>query len=118
MAGITPSQTVGPYFHYGLTPRDYDFTEVFNNNLVTPLEDTAAARVASGSDVGFRWVLHRFLDVLPDVDRFGLTDYVAEGFNISGGQLFINLVFLAGYLLPWAILAYYLLRAREIAGPT
>src|SRR5262249_49326443 len=35
MAGITPSQTVGPYFHYGLTPRDYDFSEVFSNNLVT-----------------------------------------------------------------------------------
>ena len=35
MAGITPSQTVGPYFHYGLTPRDYDFSEVFHSNLVT-----------------------------------------------------------------------------------
>jgi protocatechuate 3,4-dioxygenase alpha subunit len=35
MPGITPSQTVGPYFHYGLAPRDYDFSEVFHNNLVT-----------------------------------------------------------------------------------
>jgi protocatechuate 3,4-dioxygenase alpha subunit len=43
VAGITPSQTVGPYFHYGLTPRDYDFTEVFHNNLVTP--DASGARV-------------------------------------------------------------------------
>jgi protocatechuate 3,4-dioxygenase, alpha subunit len=36
MAGITPSQTVGPFFHYGLTPHDYDFAAVFSNNLVTP----------------------------------------------------------------------------------
>jgi protocatechuate 3,4-dioxygenase alpha subunit len=36
MAGITPSQTVGPFFHFGLAPKDYDFSEVFANNLVTP----------------------------------------------------------------------------------
>lgn len=43
MAGITPSQTVGPYFHYGLTPHDYDFSEVFDNNLVTP--DASGERI-------------------------------------------------------------------------
>jgi protocatechuate 3,4-dioxygenase alpha subunit len=43
MAGITPSQTVGPYFHYGLTPHDYDFSEVFGNNLVTP--DASGERI-------------------------------------------------------------------------
>jgi protocatechuate 3,4-dioxygenase, alpha subunit len=35
--GITPSQTVGPYFAYGLTPgRQYDWNDAFSNNLVTP----------------------------------------------------------------------------------
>jgi len=43
MPGITPSQTVGPYFHYGLTPRDYDLGEVFSNNLVTP--DASGERI-------------------------------------------------------------------------
>jgi len=43
MAGITPSQTVGPYFHYGLTPHDYDFSVVFGNNLVTP--DVSGERI-------------------------------------------------------------------------
>jgi len=34
--GITPSQTVGPYFAYGLTPgRQYDWNDAFSNNLVT-----------------------------------------------------------------------------------
>ena len=35
--GITPSQTVGPYFAYGLTSNGkYDWNDAFSNNLVTP----------------------------------------------------------------------------------
>jgi protocatechuate 3,4-dioxygenase alpha subunit len=37
MSGITPSQTVGPFFAYGLTPNGkYDWVDTFSNNLVTP----------------------------------------------------------------------------------
>ncbi|MGL5168279.1 MAG: protocatechuate 3,4-dioxygenase subunit alpha [Afipia sp.] len=37
MSNITPSQTVGPYFKYGLTPgRDYQWNDAFSNDLVTP----------------------------------------------------------------------------------
>jgi protocatechuate 3,4-dioxygenase, alpha subunit len=35
MSGITPSQTVGPFFAFSLTPRDYDWNEAIGNNLVT-----------------------------------------------------------------------------------
>lgn len=36
MSGITPSQTVGPYFKYGLTPGgDYQWNDAFSNDLVT-----------------------------------------------------------------------------------
>ncbi|MCA6120096.1 protocatechuate 3,4-dioxygenase subunit alpha [Bradyrhizobium sp. WSM 1738] len=42
--GVTPSQTVGPYFAYGLTPSGkYDWNDAFNNNLVTP--DTSGERI-------------------------------------------------------------------------
>jgi protocatechuate 3,4-dioxygenase, alpha subunit len=34
--GITPFQTVGPFFHYALTPEDYAFEAVFTNDLTTP----------------------------------------------------------------------------------
>jgi protocatechuate 3,4-dioxygenase alpha subunit len=35
--GITPSQTVGPFFAYGLTPTgQYEWNDAFTNNLVTP----------------------------------------------------------------------------------
>ena len=37
MSDITPSQTVGPFFKYGLTPGGhYDWNDAFTNNLVTP----------------------------------------------------------------------------------
>jgi protocatechuate 3,4-dioxygenase alpha subunit len=44
VAGITPSQTVGPYFAYGLTPNGkYAWNDAFSNNLVTP--DTSGDRI-------------------------------------------------------------------------
>jgi protocatechuate 3,4-dioxygenase, alpha subunit len=42
--GITPSQTVGPFFKYGLTPSgEYDWNDAFTGNLVTP--DTSGQRL-------------------------------------------------------------------------
>ncbi len=42
--GITPSQTVGPFFAYGLTPGEkYDWNDAFTNNLVTP--DASGERI-------------------------------------------------------------------------
>jgi protocatechuate 3,4-dioxygenase, alpha subunit len=42
--GITPSQTVGPFFKYGLTPTgQYDWNDAFTNNLITA--DTSGDRI-------------------------------------------------------------------------
>jgi protocatechuate 3,4-dioxygenase alpha subunit len=42
--GITPSQTVGPFFAYGMTPNGkYDWNDAFTNNLVTA--DTTGERI-------------------------------------------------------------------------
>jgi protocatechuate 3,4-dioxygenase alpha subunit len=42
--GITPSQTVGPYFAYGLSSQGkYDWNDAFSNNLVTP--DVSGERI-------------------------------------------------------------------------
>ena len=44
MTGITPSQTVGPYFKYGLTPDgQYDWNDAFSGNLITP--DASGERI-------------------------------------------------------------------------
>jgi protocatechuate 3,4-dioxygenase, alpha subunit len=38
----TPSQTVGPYFAYGLTPEQYlyDFKQLANNQMVAPFDNS------------------------------------------------------------------------------
>jgi len=37
MSGLTPSQTVGPWFAYGLTPGGhYDWSDLATGNLITP----------------------------------------------------------------------------------
>ena len=42
--GITPSQTVGPFFKYGLTPDGkYDWHDAFTNSLITP--DASGERI-------------------------------------------------------------------------
>ncbi|MFL5242329.1 MAG: ABC transporter permease [Gemmataceae bacterium] len=89
---------------------------VQRENMLVPLEQTAAVKIATGYDTGFRWFLRRVLDIIPDVDRFDFTDKVAEGFSISGTEMFLNFLLLVAYLIPLAILAYHLIKSREIAS--
>jgi protocatechuate 3,4-dioxygenase alpha subunit len=45
--GITPSQTVGPFFAYGLTSNGkYDWNDAFGNDLVTPDASGERIRIA------------------------------------------------------------------------
>jgi ABC-type transport system involved in multi-copper enzyme maturation permease subunit len=83
---------------------------------VTPLDATPGLTIAKHTDLAFEWAIGRFINLIPDVDRFSLTNHVADGFNIGGTQLLMIGVLLAGYLLPWLILAYYLIKSREIAS--
>jgi len=88
-----------------------------------PPELLAVAEIATsvlrGADVVFSWGLRRLLNLIPDVNRFDLYTYVANGFDIPVWNVLIidNLIPLIGYLLPWAILAFYLMKYREIANP-
>jgi len=92
------------------------FRLVRRENMAAPLEQTTANQIATTSDVFFRWIIRRLLDIIPDVERLDFTVFVAEGFDISGTQLILNALIVMGYLTPWAILAYFLLRWREIAS--
>jgi ABC-type transport system involved in multi-copper enzyme maturation permease subunit len=85
--------------------------------LIAQLDPTPASQLAQTADVGFRGIFYGVMKILPDVDRFDWTDYVSEGFNIS----VLNLVFpscllLLGYLVPCALIAYYLMKSREVAS--
>ena len=82
------------------------------------LEQTTSRYIFGVFDPVFRWTMGRVFDLIPDVDRFDLTLFVAEGFNVSLGQLAVTLALLVAYLLPCAVLAFYLLKWREVASNT
>lgn len=90
-------------------------------NIVSPLDETAASvKLALEADRVMIFVLRRILNLIPDLARFDMTDYVAQGFNISlffrDNSLALRTILLIAYLLPWAVLAFYLMRSREVAS--
>ena len=87
-----------------------------NNTATVELDPTPTVRALQMFDGAYRWLLRRVMNVIPDVDRYGLTDYVAQGFSIGPDFLLLNLITLVGYVLPWLVAAYYLMKAREIAA--
>lgn len=56
MSGVTPSQTVGPYFAYALTPSRYPLHEIFSSDLTGPgIEGqtvTLTGHVLDGDGIG------------------------------------------------------------------
>jgi hypothetical protein len=87
-----------------------------NDTATAELDPNPVVRVLQGGDAAYRWLLRRVMNVIPDVDRYGLSDYVAQGFSIGPDFLLINLITLTAYVLPWFVAAYYLMKAREIAA--
>lgn len=85
-----------------------------------PLEPTsAAAQVGSAIDAGYRIYLNFVLKFIPDIHRYDLTEYIKEGFNIPVVNVLLldNFMPMMAYLIPWGVLAYYLMNSREIANP-
>lgn len=99
-------------------PLESAFRLFGRTSISAPLEETTLTKVAVGSDAVFRFFVQGLLQILPDPDRFSFTDRVANGFNVGLIQqdLLPTFLYLLGYLFPWGLLAFYLIRSREIAG--
>jgi hypothetical protein len=99
-------------------PLEAAYRIINRSPLAAPIDPGPGASILEGTDQVFRWWLGRFLSLLPDVSRWDLHHYVANGFDISWGLLVAdNFVPLALQLLPWGVLAFYLMKFREIANP-
>ncbi len=81
-----------------------------------PLSASASTKALLFGDKGTAWGARRFQNLVPDVDSFSWGHFVSEGFNVNTEYLVLNLIVTFGYLLPWAILAYYLMKSREVAA--
>src|SRR6185436_2766246 len=84
-----------------------------NTTGTADLDATPTVRALQMADGVTRWVWRRVTTIIPDVDRYGLTDYVAQGFNIGPDFLLMNFVTLLAYVVPWLVAAYYLMKVRE-----
>lgn len=83
------------------------------------LDNSPSSTLLLASDEVYRWWLRRVITLIPDVNRYDLTHYVANGFDIPLGEVLSNMLFpLLGYLIPCAVFAFYMMRFREIANPT
>jgi hypothetical protein len=82
----------------------------------TPLTDSAGSKALVLADHVWAWTARRIQNMVPDVEALNWSNFVAEGFNINTEYLVVNLLVTFGYLLPWAILAYYLMKSREVAA--
>ena len=78
--------------------------------------DDGGMRAAALADQSFSWLIRRVVNLFPDVYAYDWTPFLAEGFNVSFENLAMNVIVLAGYLLPWMILGFYLIRSREVAA--
>ncbi len=81
-----------------------------------PLSDSASTRAILFGDKFVAWIIRRVQNMIPDVDSFSWSHFVSEGFNVNTEYLVVNLLVTAGYLLPWAVFAYYLMKSREVAA--
>lgn len=92
---------------------------ISKTNMIVPLDENPTTAVIHGVDEGFRWLLRRVLTLIPDASRYDLHPYVANGFDISVSKILFadNFIPLLGYLIPWFVLAFYLINYREIANP-
>jgi hypothetical protein len=89
---------------------------LWQQNMVTPLENTPGVRAIQQADEGFRAMFKVMLKILPDLGQYSRTMFVAEGFNIPGTELLAAFLMLLGYLFAFLVLGYYLINVREVAG--
>jgi hypothetical protein len=80
-----------------------------------PTAQLSESAIITGGDEVNRWFIRRIQNVLPDLDSLGWSHFVKEGFNVSYENLAMNLIVTMAYILPWFVLAYFLLRSREVA---
>jgi hypothetical protein len=82
----------------------------------TRLTDSSGTRAIQYGDKIVSWIVRRVQNMIPDVESFSWGNFVAEGFNVNGEYLVVNLLVTLGYLLPWVVFAYYLMKSREVAA--
>lgn len=84
-------------------------------NPTTELPENAAFDVMQAVDSALTWFLWLCKQVIPRLEHFNMSEYVANGFDVPWeSSLLPSLLVTLGYLLPCVLLGYFALRIREL----
>jgi ABC-type transport system involved in multi-copper enzyme maturation permease subunit len=72
--------------------------------------------VIKGTDQGIMYTLVSVFQAIPRFGQFNTADFVAYGFNISGGLVARHLTMTLAYVLLTSLIAYFFLKTRELAA--
>ena len=72
--------------------------------------------VIKGVDQGVMYTLVSVFQAIPRFGQFNTADFVAYGFNISGGLVARHLTMTLAYFLLTSLIAYFFLKTRELAA--
>ncbi|MEX0818972.1 MAG: ABC transporter permease [Pirellulaceae bacterium] len=90
---------------------------VTQQNVQVDLEmGKAPTSIVQGFDMVFMMFMQAMTGMLPDYGKFTTTQYVAYGYNIDGTLMSIQLLTAFCYVFVVSLIAYYLLKTREIAA--
>lgn len=72
--------------------------------------------VIKGADQGIMYTLVSVFQAIPRFGQFNTADFVAYGFNISGGLVARHLTMTLAYFVLTSLIAYFFLKTRELAA--
>lgn len=72
--------------------------------------------VIKGIDQGIMYTLVSVFQAIPRFGQFNTADFVAYGFNISGGLVARHLTMTLAYFVLTSLIAYFFLKTRELAA--
>ena len=85
------------------------------DNLTQPLDAAISTEAVKSVDLVANKFLRLVSYILPDFSQFYNVGAVANGYNIDGDAMLIQLTAAAAYFVPIAVAAYFFLKLRELA---
>jgi hypothetical protein len=87
-----------------------------HENQVSELAPTVAVVTAKTLDSVVMPVMARLVYIVPNFTALDVSNTVADGFAVSWGLMFSNLLLTFAYVLPFSIAGYFILKNREVAA--
>ena len=89
---------------------------VTHDNLMSDLAPTPGVVLAKTLDSLLMPVMSMLVFIVPNFQALDVSNTVADGFAVTNGALFSNLLLSIAYALPFSIVGYFILKNREVAA--